>query len=199
MKLKSKQIIGVLLIVLGLIIKILLNHNFDYWALSLQVSIILFIIGCLFLVDIFLLKNIFIQKFKQRPKNVLISKILKFTTIILIFLSTLGFTKLGDYLNYQLRNYILQENYFLTNGKVIEIENSRISKLDTKSFYVLQEKFSNKQFKIPIDFVVQDKVNVIKKLIHYKNKTLTVRKIESLDVKFIYSAKYPSFVKIMND
>ncbi|MCL8009438.1 hypothetical protein M8845_18580 [Gelidibacter japonicus] len=200
MRKKLNIIIGITLIVLGLILKSLFNHNLEYWELIKNCSLILFALGLsVSLIPFWEKWNKKPKKnFKQKPtvwilfygKNI-------FSLAFLLFV-IIGLEKTGKNLNYNLRNYFLNSDSKITKGTIIDFVRIDITKAGSEDFYLIRfnngQEFINKG--LLIDYSDWDKSNLNKNF-KITDNGIVVNKTKGGKIDIMYSEKFPSFIKII--
>ncbi|PZD79272.1 hypothetical protein [Mesonia sp. K7] len=192
--------IGVILLVIGLILKSLFNHNLEYWELIKYCSLFLFLLGLSTL--LFPLWEKWnrkpIKNFKQKPINRILYYLKNIFSLGLILLMMIGLEKSGKYLNYNLRNYFINSDSKITTGIIIDFVRIDLSKAGKEDFYLIQ--FNNGQKLINKGLLIEysdwDNNNQSKNF-KITGNGIVVNKIKGRKINIVYSEKFPSFIKII--
>ena len=199
LKTRLKYIVGFAIIIFGLLLKITLNHNMNYWGLTKTSTIILLAIG---LAMIFPFEN---ERTIQKNKKTLNSKrrILKNTKSILflglLLIGIIGLEKIGKELNYYLRNYYLSHNTENTIGFVKGIKKIDIVKTGHAEFYMIEFNTTEKRILqgLMVDYAERDNSFFEKfKQPSFNGNEMTINNIKGNEINIKYSKKYPSFFQI---
>jgi len=189
-----RKIIGILLIVFGLILKITLSHNIDYWAFSKNISIISFIIGLVILTPFHLLDSS-----KTKNSKLILSKVLNLVVVAILFVCSLGLEKFGNYLNYKVRDYYLSQETEITTGIISGIKRIDIVKVGHADFYEINFKVNGENYSkgLLVDYADIDSeyFDKFRKPI-ISNNTMTIGELKGNQVKIVYSKRFPSFFRI---
>lgn len=194
-----RKIIGILLIAFGLISKITMTHNIDYWGLSKNISIIFFIIGLVILTPFHLIDSSNKDSKKTKNSKLVLSKALKLTVVIILFVCSLGLERLGSYLNYRVRYYYLSQEIESTDGVVSGIKRINIVKLGHADFYEISFNVNGKNYSngLLVNYAERDSEYFDKYgKTKISNSTLSVENLRGNQVQIIYSKKFPSFFRI---
>lgn len=192
--------IGIILIVIGLILKSFFNHDLEYWELIKYCSLILFVLGLSSL-----LFSVWekwnrkpIKTFKQKPTNWILFYSKNIISFGLMLLMVIGLEKTGKYLNYNLRNYFLNSDSKIAKGIIIDFVRIDLPKAGEEDFYLIQFKYGQKLINkgLLIEYSDWDNKNQSKK-IKIKDKGIVVNKIKGGKIDIMYSEIFPSFIKIV--
>ena len=195
----NRKIIGILLLIFGLILKITLTHNIDYWGFSKNISIISFIIGLVILTPFHLLDSSHKDNKKIKSSKLILSKVLNVIVIGVLFVCGLGLEKFGNYLNYKVRDYYLSQKTESTTGIISGIKRIDIVKVGHADFYEINFKVNGENYSngLLIDYAEKDSeyFDKFRKPI-ISNNNLTLGKLKGNQVQIIYSKRFPSFFRI---
>ena len=192
--------IGIILLVIGLILKSLFNHNLEYWELIKYCSIFLFVFGLSSL--LFSLWEKWnrkpIKTFKQIPTNWIIFYSKNIFSLGLMLLMVIGLEKSGKYLNYNLRNYFLNSDSKIAKGIIIDFVRIDLPKAGEEDFYLIQFNYGQKLIKkgLIVEYTVWDNDNESKNF-KITDNGIVVNKIKGGKIDIMYSEKFPSFIKIL--
>lgn len=196
-----RNIIGILLIVFGLILKIILSHNIDYWGFSKNISIISFIIGLVILTPFHWLDSSHKDNKKTKNSKLILSKVLNLVVIAILFVCGLGLEKFGNYLNYKVRDYYLSQETEITIGIISGIKRINIVKVGHADFYEINFKVNGEDYSngLLVDYAEKDSeyFDKFRKPI-ISNNNMTIGKLQGNQVQIIYSKRFPSFFRIGN-
>jgi len=196
-----RKIIGILLIVFGLILKITLSHNIDYWGFSKNISIISFIIGLVILTPFHLIDSAHKDTKKTKNSKLILSKALNLFVIAILFVCGLGLEKFGNYLNYKVRDYYLSQETEITTGIISGIKRIDIVKVGHADFYEINFKVNGENYSngLLVDYAEKDSeyFDKFRKPIISSNN-MTIGKLKGKQVQIIYSKRFPSFFRIGN-
>jgi hypothetical protein len=194
-----RKIIGALLLVFGLILKITLTHNIDYWGFSKNISIISFIIGLILLTPFRLIDSSDKDSKKTKSSKLILSKGLNLIIIAILFVCGLGLEKFGNYLNYKTRVYFLSQNTESTIGIISGIKRINIVKVGEADFYEISFKVNRENYSngLLLDYAEKDSeyFDKFRKPEITKN-TMAIGKLKGSQVNIIYSKRFPSFFRI---
>jgi hypothetical protein len=194
-----RKLIGITLLILGLSLKITLSHNIDFWVISKNVSIILFAIGLILLTPTRILSTSNFSLKKTSNSKMIISKVLNLIVIALIFGCLLGLEKLGNYLNYNTRNFFLSQNTEMTSGTITGIERINILKVGYADFYLVDFKLNGEIYSsgLLVDYAEKDNANINRySKSEISGKSMINYKLKGKNVKITYSKRFPSFLRI---
>ena len=195
-----KYIIGITFIVLGLILKSLLNHNIKYWELVKYSTILLSIFG----ISVLLLSVW--DKIEKKPKKTLqklpkawlVYYLTNGTVLILALVAIIGIEKIGESLNYKLREYYLSQEIVKTTGILEDYIKFYLPKVEDEDFYLISFNIENQIFKKGLLVKYSEKDgSYYNGKIKLENNILTVEKMIGSKVEIEYSKKFPSFLKII--
>jgi len=194
-----RKIIGFLLIIFGLILKITLTHNIDFWGFSKNISIISFIIGLVILTPFHLIDSSAKDSKKTKGSKLIFSKALNLTVIAILFVCGLGLEKVGNYLNYKVRDYYLSQETGFTTGIISGIKRVDIVKVGHADFYEISFKANGEKYSngLLVDYAEKDSEYFDRfKEPQIRNNTMTIVKLKGNEVRIVYSKKFPSFFRI---
>ena len=192
--------VGIILLVIGLILKSLFNHNLEYWELIKYCSLFLFVIG--FSSLLFPVWEKWnrkpIKNFQQKPTNWILYYSKNIFSLGLMLLMVIGLEKSGKYLNYNLRNYFINSDSKMTTGIIIDFVRIDLPKAGEEDFYLIQ--FNNGKKLISkgllIEYSEWDNNNLSNNF-KITDNGIVVNKIKGGKVNIMYSEKFPSFIKII--
>ncbi len=191
--------IAIALVVVGLFLKTVFNHNIEYRELVKHTSVFLFLFG------FSAIGFLYWEKWKQQTQSRFKSQSTRgvfyyFKTALglcIIVFSTLGLEKAGKYLNYSLRNYYLQEDTSVTIGVIVNLISIHLPNAGRENFYLIQYK-------------VEEKMILNGLIVEYSNwdhdqnqfpepskRELKVNRIKGGNIQVEYSNKFPSFLRIV--
>lgn len=201
MRKNLNYIIGIAFILIGLILKSLLNHNIEYWELTKYATILFLIFGISGL--LFSVWDKLDKKpkkpFKKVPIKWLIHYLKNGATLIVVLIAVIGLEKTGESLNYKLREYYLSQETITTNGILEEYVRFYMPKVEDEDFYLVSFKIENEKVEkgLLVEYSEQDGKNNIGN-ITIENNTLSVGRMKGSQLNLVYSKKFPSFFKIIN-
>lgn len=194
-----RKVIGFLLLLFGLILKITLTHNIDYWGFAKNISIISFIIGLIILTPFHLIDSSYKDSKKVKSSKLLISKVLNLTVIVFLFVCGLGLEKFGNYLNYRVRNYYLSQETEITTGIISGIKRIDIVKVGHADFYEISFKANGDNYSngLLVDYAEKDN-EYFERFINPKisSSTMTIEKLKGNQIQVVYSKRFPSFFRV---
>ena len=196
-----RKIIGLLLIVFGLILKIALTYNIDYWGLSKNISIISFVIGLVSLTPFHLIDSSNKDSKKVKGSRLIFLKVINLVVIASLFVCGLGLEKFGNYLNYKVRDYYLSKETEITTGVISGIKRINIVKVGHADFYEISFKANGEIYSngLLVDYADKDNVHFDKfKKPIISNSTLTIGRLKGNQTKIAYSKRFPSFFRIVD-
>jgi hypothetical protein len=206
MKGKLRYIIGGLLIILGLTLKSLLTHNIEYWGIVKTWTILLFIVGM-----VFLLLNLLLR-FDIQPEISFLKTPIKWlaqflrTVVILVVIVGISvcFENLGSFLNRKLKNHYLSFDTEKGEGTLISIKTVtyRIKRAHEKRFYLIEYNTDNRTIQQGLDFdEIDSKLLIKKSTVELSNNAdkLNVNNLIGLKFTVEYSKKYPSFFRVVEE
>lgn len=185
------------MIIVGLVVKLFLNHNLTYWAIAKSISILLFAIGLI------ILTPLNIDPINKNKVNAKINFILKYSKkiiwYIIFILLIIGLEELGQSLNYSLRDCYLSNNTGETIGYFNGIKRINIVKVGYEDFYLVDFNVNGKIYSngLLVDYGEKD----VSSTDEYRKSEITknniaIGKLKGSRVKIIYSNKFPSFFRI---
>ena len=200
MKKYLKYVIGISLIVAALILKSLLNHNIKYWELVKYSTILLSILGILVL--LFSVWNNIREKpkkaFQKLPKEWLVYYLTNGTVLILALVAIIGIEKLGESLNFKLREYYLSQDTAKTTGILEDYIRFYLPKAEDEDFYLISFNIENQIFKKGLLVKYREKDgSYYNGKIMLENNKLRVENMIGSKIEIEYSKKFPSFLKII--
>ena len=191
---------GTIFILIGLVLKSLLNHNIEYWELIKYTTILFLIIGISTL--LFSVWDKLDKKpkkpFKKAPIKWLMYSLKYGAVLIIVLIVVISLEKTGESLNYKLREYYLAQETITTNGIIEEYIRFYMPKVEDEDFYLVSFIIDNKKVKkgLLVEYSKKDGINNVGK-IKLENNTLSVSRIKKSPIIIIYSKKFPSFLKII--
>jgi hypothetical protein len=193
-------IVGIILIIIGLILKIILNHNIEFWRFAKGTSIFLFAVGITVCLPFEFIKGFQKQEFKSSPLKWVTRNVKQIIILILLFISILGFEKIGENLNYKLREFYLSNNTITTVGSIKGIKQIDFVRLGRQDFYTVNFIVGKelKTYGLITKYAKKDNQhfdNYINPKI--TNGAMTIKKLKGAEVEVLYSKRFPSFFKII--
>ncbi|NPV51650.1 MAG: hypothetical protein HPY60_10725 [Candidatus Methanofastidiosum sp.] len=120
--------------------------------------------------------------------------------LILLFISILGFEKIGENLNYKLREFYLSNNTIKTVGSIKGIKRIEIVRIGRQEFYT-------------VNFIVEKELKTYGLITKYAKKdnqhfdnyinpkftngTMIINRLKGAEVEVLYSKRFPSFFRII--
>jgi hypothetical protein len=193
-------IIGILLILIGLILKTFLNHNVEYWEFVKYSTIFLFLFGILFL--FYSVWNKMLIKptmpFFRLPVNWIFYYLKNAFFLVASLAAIVGLEKSGELLNYELRRIYLSQETIKTEGVITNYLKIDLVKAGEETFYLISFKCEDEiiQKGLIIDYSKKDN-NYQNKMFTLTDNVLKINRLKGSKVKIVYSKYYPSFLKIV--
>ena len=190
------RIIGIIIVLIGLTLKTIFNHNIEYWFTIKNISLILFFIG-LGIIQYPLWEKIDNGIKSKYKKKWILNRGFKITLILFYVLLIVVLEKTGKQLNFELRKHYLSEKTIKTVGKITDYKKLHIIRSGEEEFYVIEFKHNGKKVTKGIinDYDLwENKKSEIYSLV---NGELKLNKIIGNKITIKYSEKYPSFLKII--
>jgi len=193
------RIIGIIIVLIGLALKTIFNHNIEYWFTIKNISLILFFIG-LGIIQYPLWEKIdngIKSKSKKNKRKRIINRGYKTALILFYVLLIVVLEKTGKKLNFELRKKYLSKNTIKTVGKITDYKKLHIFRSGEEEFYVIEFKNNGKKLTKGLinDYDLWE--NKKTEIYSLKNGELKLNKVIGSKIKVEYSEKYPSFLKII--
>lgn len=189
---------GIIIILIGLTLKAIFNHNIEYWFTIKNTCLIIFFVGLGIIqfplwdkID----NRISINK-KKNKKKWLITRALKIALIVFSVFSVVILEKVGKRINFEFRNSYLSENTIKTKGKIIDYKKLHIVRAGEEEFYLVRFEHDGKILTKGIlsDYDLWENKN--SEVYSLKNGELKLNKVIGSTVEIEYSEKYPSFLRM---
>ncbi|WP_298767706.1 hypothetical protein [uncultured Polaribacter sp.] len=193
------RIIGIIIVLVGLVLKTIFNHNVEYWFTIKNISLILFFIG-LGIIQYPLWEKIdngIKSEYKKNKKKWIINRGFKITLILFYVLLIVVLEQTGKQLNFELRKHYLSEKTIKTIGKIIDYKKLHIYRSGEEEFYVIEFKHNGQKITKGLINEYDLKENKNSEIYSLKNGELKLNKVIGSRIKIEYSEKYPSFLKII--
>jgi hypothetical protein len=193
------RIIGIIIVLIGLVLKTIFNHNIEYWFTIKNISLILFFIG-LGIIQYPLWEKIdngIKSKSKKNKRKRIINKGFKIALILFYVLLIVVLEKTGKELNFELRKHYLSKKTIKTVGKITDYKKLHIFRSGEEEFYVIEFKNNGKKITEGLinDYDLWE--NKKSEIYSLKNGELKLNKVIGSKITVEYSEKYPSFLKII--
>jgi hypothetical protein len=189
---------GIIIILIGLTLKAIFNHNIEYWFTIKNTCLVIFFVGLgIFQFPIWnkIYNNISVSK-KENKKKWLVNRTLKIVLILFYVSSVVILEKVGKRLNFELRNSYLSENTIKTKGKIIDYKKLDLVRTGEEEFYLVRFEHNGRILTKGIlnDYDLWENEN--SQIYSLKNCELKLNKVIGSTVEIEYSEKYPSFLRM---
>lgn len=195
-KILKRYFLSISLILLGILIHAWLGHLLSWWLFVKIAGVFLPAIGVAVLLREPLLKD---SKQKENSAAKLLVTLKKLAFIVALFAVVYYVGKLGDFTNYQVRRYYLQQETRSTDGFVVGVIEKELAKGSSNDFYLVEFTVDGEQrtYGLPVDYAMSDSGNDKQYFIRlFEGGRLTVNGSKLMRVKVDYSVAHPSFFKV---
>lgn len=193
--------VGFSLIFIGVLIKTLFAHNYDYWVV-VKVSTLLFFVVGLFIVS---LRFFSTEKPKGSFATTFFDKTLYYvaTTFFLVFslIFIIMLENIAKEINYSVRNFYLAKNTEQKKGIIADGERLNVFRTGSDEFYIFLIKMDNVTTKqgLLLDYLKKDfGKHYNEEFIALNGKRLRVQDLLGKRVVVDVSKKYPSFFRLVS-
>lgn len=172
----------------------------NYWSFATVFSILSFVVGLVLLVPRNLEKtNSKEKKSLSHSMSKIVEKLKMLILIIVLFVVALGLERLGEILNYRLRDYFLNQNTAIVTGYAKGIKRIDLVKIGYEDFYMIDFNVGDKvqSSGLMLTYAAKDS-GLFTGMNQYKNSEsqLIINNLRSGKIQVKYSRKFPSFFKV---
>ncbi|MBK3518196.1 hypothetical protein [Carboxylicivirga marina] len=205
MKIKLHHIIGLLIILSGLSLKSILNHNVEYWGQVKTYTILIFFVGLITL-NFKLLWRIDkkpLLSFYTVPGQWIFRGFKILFALALLVATTIGLENIGIKLNGRIKDYYLTSNTKETLATVIEKRGIgySVKTMRWQPFYIIEYTVNDETIRQGIkcendetkNLIISNSINLAENM-----DNLKFNELKGLKIRLVYSEKHPTFFRIVN-
>ncbi len=172
----------------------------NYWSFVRGFSILSFAVGLVLLLPRNLEKTNGTGKKYLSPRfGKIVAKLKPLILTILLFVVILGLERLGENLNYRLRDYFLNHDTAVATGYAKGIKRIDLVKIGHEDFYLIDFNAGDKvqSSGLMVTYAAKDS-GLFTEMNQFKNSggQLIINNLRSGKVQVKYSKKFPSFFKV---